>query len=140
MSIDANKTAARTSLRMWAAGTAIETTGLFADDYVNHQLPGPTSGDEAIGLSEWRALVAANHRAFPDLKVEILRQVAEGDTVATHWRFSGTQSGPYAGAEPTHKRTTWSGVQIDRFADGLIVESWVSWDKFTQLRDLGTIA
>lgn len=139
MSSEANKATARKSLQMWAAGTTIATDDVFTAHYVNHQLPGPTSGDDAIGLADWGAIVAANHAAFPDLQVEILDQIAEGDRVATLWRFSGTQSGPYAGAAPSGKRTAWSGVQIDRFEGALIAESWVSWDKFTQARDLGLI-
>jgi hypothetical protein len=32
---------------------------------------------------------------------------------------------------------TWTGVQIDRIADGKIVESWVDWDKYRLFETLG---
>ncbi len=31
---------------------------------------------------------------------------------------------------PTNKEVTWTGVSIDRFENGKIVESWVDWDKY----------
>ena len=39
-------------------------------------------------------------------------------------------TGTYLGRPPTGRRATWTGVQIDRFANGKIIESWVDWDKY----------
>ncbi len=66
--------------------------------------------------------------AFPDTRVDILLQLAEGDLVATHWRFSGTQTGAYESHPQSGMQASWTGVQIDRIEGGKIVESWVSWD------------
>jgi predicted ester cyclase len=68
-----------------------------------------------------------------------LLQIAEGDVVATHWEFSATQSGDFRGQAATGKRATWTGVQIDRFGGGKIVESWVSWDKYRFFEQLGLV-
>jgi predicted ester cyclase len=91
------------------------------------------------GLADWVALVKANHRAFPDLQVEFLMQIAEADRVATHWRFTATQGGSYEGLAPTGKHVSWTGVQIDRIEGDRIAESWVVWDKFTQFEALGLL-
>jgi len=69
--------------------------------------------------------------------VRILLQIAEGDLVATRWQFTAIQTGEYLGHPPTGKEATWTGVQIDRFGDGRIVESWVDWDKFRLFEQLG---
>jgi predicted ester cyclase len=124
---------------MWAGGAAIETEGVFAEDYVNHQEPSVEGGVTAIGLADWVELVKEHHRAFPDLRVEILTQIAEGDRVATHWRFSGTQIGAYEDREPTGRAVRWAGIQIDRFVGGRIAESWVSWDKYGLFAQLGLL-
>lgn len=84
-------------------------------------------------------MVEQNHVAFPDLKLTVLMQIGDGDRVATHWQFSGTQTGEYLGQAPTGKKATWKGVQIDRFEGGKIVESWVVWDKYTLFADLGML-
>lgn len=139
MDIDDTKAMARRSLEMWAGDASVDAAAVFAEDYVNHQEPLADGGVASIGRDEWATVVEANHRAFPDLTVEILRQVAETDTVATHWRFSATQQGPYEGRDATGRTVSWTGVQIDRFVAGSIAESWVVWDKYTQFSALAMI-
>ena len=139
MTLSAEKELARRSLEMWAGNASVDPGVVFAEDYGNHQEPAAAGGVKAIDLAAWVKIVKSNHQAFPDLRVEILMQIAEGDTVATHWRFSATQTGPYEGHAPTGKRVSWTGVQIDRFENGKIAESWVSWDKYIQFKQLGLL-
>lgn len=75
--------------------------------------------------------------AFPDLSPTILGCYAEGDTVVTHWRMTGTHKKALLGIEPTGKRCTCEGVSIEKFRGGKIVESWVQWDALGLLRQLG---
>ena len=65
--------------------------------------------------------------------------IAEGDLVATRWQFEATHTGVYLGRPPTGKRAIWTGVQIDRVANGRIVESWVDWDKCRLFETLGFV-
>jgi predicted ester cyclase len=62
--------------------------------------------------------------AFPDHRLTIEDQVAEGDRVVTRVRFEATHLQPYAGIAPTGRRLGYSGVAIDRIADGKVVEMW----------------
>lgn len=62
--------------------------------------------------------------AFPDHRLSIEDQVAEGDRVVTRVRFEATHLQPYAGIAPTGRRLRYSGVAIDRIADGKVVEMW----------------
>lgn len=133
------KNIARQSLEMWAGDATVDAAAIFTDGYVNHQEPAASGGIQGIDRATWATIVAANHDAFPDLKVEILSQIAEGDLVATHWCISATQTGPYGGTPPSGRPVSWTGVQIDRFEGDKIAESWVSWDKHTQLVQLGLI-
>jgi predicted ester cyclase len=138
VTLEARKDLSRRALGMWAGGASVDTS-IFAPDYRNHQEPAADGGVKTIDLADWIAVVEANHRAFPDLQVTFLTQVAEDDRVATHWRFTATQQGRYEGLAPTGRRVSWTGVQIDRFRDGEIAESWVVWDKYTQFEMLGII-
>jgi predicted ester cyclase len=138
MSMEANKDVARRAIEMWA-GNAMIDTSLFRPDYLNWQEPIAAGGVGAISLEQWAEIVAANHLAFPHLKAEIDRQIAEGDSVATHWRFTATHQGDYEGLAGTGRRVSWTGVQIDRVQNGTLAESRVSWDKFTLFQTLGLI-
>ncbi|WP_170326955.1 ester cyclase [Ruegeria arenilitoris] len=132
----AAKDLSRQAVEMWAAESTIDES-IFAAGYQNHQAPLATGGTGSVDLSTWASIVAENHKAFPDLKVEIFGQVAEGDRVSTHWRFYGTQKGAYLGKPASGKQVDWTGVQIDRIANGKIAESWVVWDYFTLRHELG---
>jgi predicted ester cyclase len=139
MLLEDKKSLSRRALEMWGGDSSDDSDSVFTKDYTNHQEPAAAGGVKAVDLASWIALVESNHRAFPDLKVEILTQIGEGDRVATHWRFTATQQGAYQGLAPTGRRVSWTGVQIDRFERGRIAESWVSWDKYTQFDELGLL-
>lgn len=62
--------------------------------------------------------------AFPDLRLSIVDQVAEGDRVVTRVRFEATHLQPYDGIAPTGRRLGYDGVAIDRIAGGKVVEMW----------------
>jgi len=133
------KSLARRSLEMWASGNSDDPAEIFSEDYVNHQEPAASGGVKGIDLKAWQNVVNGHHRAFSNSTVEILLQVAEGDFVASHWRFTVANTGTYLGYPPTGKTISWTGVQIDRIDGGRIAESWVSWDKFTQFEGLGLL-
>jgi hypothetical protein len=43
------------------------------------------------------------------------------------------------GVEPTNKEPSWTGITIDRIAQGRIVESWTNWDMMGMMLQLGAI-
>jgi predicted ester cyclase len=137
MNLDHAKSLSRRSLEMWASKNTDTPEEVFAQNYVNHQESAAKGGVRSLDLKGWKDVVQQNHRAFSNFQVDILTQIAEGDRVATRWQFSATQTGEYLGHSPTGKQVTWTGVQIDRIADGKIVESWVDWDKYRLFETLG---
>jgi len=137
MSLDKQKRLSRRSLEMWSSNNTDRQDEVFAANYVNHQEPDARGGAKTVDLAGWKEIVAENHRAFSDFQVRVLMQVAEGDLVATRWQFTATQTGEYLGHPSTGKRATWTGVQIDRFENGKIAESWVDWDKYRLFESLG---
>ncbi len=109
---------------------------LIGPDYVSHDptLPEPIRGVE--GLKEY---ARGYFTAFPDLQFTIEEQIAEGDTVVTRWTASGTHEGELFGIAPTGKRTTTTGVSIERLANGKIVESHDEWDALGLMQQLGVV-
>ncbi|MEP3275863.1 MAG: ester cyclase [Stappiaceae bacterium] len=127
------------SLQMWSTGDLSNTDKVFRDTYQNHQEPDVAGGPKTVDLADWSALVKGFHTAFPQNKVEILLQVGEGQFVTTRWRFNAVQKGDYLGLAPTGKTIRWTGIQIDRFEEGKIAESWVNWDMYSMFKQLGII-
>jgi predicted ester cyclase len=81
--------------------------------------------------------IELNRRAFPDMRLIVEDQVAEGDRVVTRWRGEMTHLGELPGATPTGNRVTISGITIDRFEHGKIVEAWRSMDMLSVMRQIG---
>ena len=130
MSPEEQKALARRAIAMWASHNSDRAEEIFSEDYVNHQELDVRGGVSTRSLEAWKELVRGHHHAFARSETSVLMQIAENDLVATRWRFTVTHTGEFMGLAPTNKEITWTGVQIDRFDHGKIVESWVDWDKY----------
>ena len=80
-----------------------------------------------------------NFTAFPDVHFTIEDQVAEADKVVTRWTWRGTHQGPFQGIPPTGKHVMVTGVGINRFANGKVVENWTNMDILGLLQQLGVV-
>ncbi len=70
------------------------------------------------------AFMLAVQIAFPDHHLTIGDQIAEGDKVVTRVTFHATDKDALNCNGTTGKRLAWSGIAIDRIADGKVVEMW----------------
>jgi len=86
-----------------------------------------------------RQLLITLFRGFPDGRWTIKDQISEEDKVCTRWAFASTHQGMFKGIPATGKRLHYSGICIDRFADGKIVEEWEEWDTLGVLHQLGAL-
>ena len=128
--------AARIPLEAFNQGKLEVIDEVVADNSIDHgELPpGMPAGKEGIKL-----LVKALRRAFPDFKITIDRQVAEGDLVVQHVSTTGTMKGEFAGMPASGKTATWEAIHITRVKDGKIVEHWQVQDQLGMLQQLGFI-
>ena len=139
MSLDDEKSLSRRAIDRWASKNSDTTEDIFAANYINDQGPYAAGGTKALSLEAWRKLVKEYHDAFSNSTVRVLKQIAQGDLVATQWQITATLTGRYLGHAPTGKTATWTGVSIDRFENGKIVESWINWDKYGYLKGFGLL-
>ena len=131
-----NKAAAREVFEVWSTGELHRLDDLVAPRVLHHD-PYDPNGDQ--GLEGMKRTIELNRAAFPDMRLEIEDQVSEGDKVVTRWRAEMTHLGELGGAPPTGKHVTISGITIDRFKDGKIVEAWRSMDTLGLLRGIGAL-
>ena len=87
---------------------------------------------------EAKAWIAPFRASFPDVHMEVVELIAEGDTVVGRFTCSGTHLGDWLGHAPTGRRfEAVDEVSIYRFQDGRIVESWGLEDNLGRLEQLG---
>lgn len=60
--------------------------------------------------------------------------------MATRFTSMGTHKGTFMGIEPTNKELSWTGISIDRIANGKIVESWANYDMMGMMQQLGAVS
>jgi len=76
--------------------------------------------------------------SFPDVHMEIVDLVAEGDTVVGRFTCSATHRGDWLGQAPTGRRfERVDEVAFFRVRDGRIVHAWSLEDTLGRLRQLG---
>jgi predicted ester cyclase len=73
------------------------------------------------------------YAAFPDWHEEIVELVAEGNTVAGHFKCSGTHLGEFLGEAPTGKRMEVDEVFFLRVEDGKFVYFWGLEDSLSRM-------
>ena len=112
---------------------------ICAADYVNLDPYGPPGG-WPVGPAATKAVVGTYRTAFPDVVFTVEDQIAEADKVTTRWTAHGTHTGPLPGGiGPTGRSAVISGISIERYENGKMAESRVSWDFMGLLQQLGII-
>lgn len=108
---------------------------LIATNYVYHEA---TLGEKR-GREGFKQLVGMYRAAFPDVRLTVDQQIAEGDLVVTRWTATGTQRGELFNTPPTNKHVTVQGIVISRISNGKITEEFECYDALGMLRQLGTV-
>ena len=89
----------------------------------------------AAGARRW---ITPFRASFPDVHMEVVDLIAEGDKVVGRFRCSATHLGEWLGHAPTGRRfERVDEVSIFRFRDGRIVHAWSLEDSLSRLRQLG---
>lgn len=93
----------------------------------------------AVGIDGATRHVQGVRLTYPDLRLEVTRQIAEGDLVASEVVMRGTHLGEWLGIAPTGKALVVNAVNIDRVVDGRIVEHGGAANLLEPLRRIGAI-
>jgi len=119
---------------VWNGGDVEVAREILADDYIRHDLRPTKAAAGGVGMA---SIARAFREAFPDLQMEVEVLLAEDDFVAARWTSTGTFTGTWGDVVPTGKRATFSGVNIFRFAGGLVVELWNHRDDLGLMQQVG---
>ena len=110
---------------------------LFASDSINRSEVAGVSLPP--GVEGFKAFLGLMFAAFPDLRATIHNQVAEGDKVATHKTFRGTDQGELMGIAPTSKTIEIVGMDVIPVVEGRCTDHWGVFDQLGMLQQIGVI-
>jgi len=97
------------------SGDASKIDSAVASDFVGHS----EHGD--MGRDSLKAMISVMKKQFPDLKMDVLKEVGDDEYVFTLIRMSGTSNGQMgmpAGPYDFHS------LEVSKFKDGKAVEHW----------------
>ena len=109
---------------------------LFSNDATLHN---PQDPNVAKGPQGAKTSLQTYLTAFPDVKLTIEKEIADGEYVVQHLRAIGTNTGPFNGMPATGKKADTTGVMTTKFDNGKIVEVWSFFDNLGLMQQLGVI-
>jgi steroid delta-isomerase-like uncharacterized protein len=110
---------------------------LVAPDAVNHDPAEPAHLRQLRGPEVLKRTVKMYRAAFPDVQITVDDVITADDKVVLRWHSEGTHRGELEGLAPTGVRGSVTGISIDLWRDGKVVESWTEWDNLGLARQLG---
>ena len=135
--VERNKAASRRWIEVFNQRDDAGEADVRAPDFVAYA---PASLEPAPLDSEtWTRFLSGFVTGFPDLRLTVEESVGESDLVAQMIHFEGTHTGDFQGLPPTHRKVTFSGLELNRFVDGRVVEHWFQLDSLTLLQQLGMV-
>jgi steroid delta-isomerase-like uncharacterized protein len=132
-----NKAVARKVLELFGSGDLDALDELISADAVDHDTQNPNR--DVHGPEGSKRTISMYRAAFPDLRMVVEDQIAEDDKVVTRWTAIGTHDGDLPGLPASGNKSTVTGIGIDRFEDGKVVEAWNNWDTLGMLQQLGAM-
>lgn len=92
-----------------------------------------------VGIEGMKEHIKATKQTYPDYRMKIIKQFCDGDYVISEFIMEGTHKGEWIGIKPTGKRLVFTGIDIDKVINGLIVEHGGAVNTFETLFEAGMI-
>ena len=108
-----------------------------APEAAQHDPSLPPELRHARGPDGVKRVITMYRAAFPDLRMTVDDVIAGDDKVVLRWHSEGTHRGELTGLAPTGVHGSVTGISIDQWRDGKIVELWAEWDNLGLARQLG---
>jgi predicted ester cyclase len=107
---------------------------LTTEDFARHQSGSPLS---VRSREDLKAFLRSEAVTFPDAHERVNFLIGEGDKIAAHITFHGTQSGPLGPFPPSNLVHEADFICIFEVTDGRVSAAWVAWDSLHMLEALG---
>jgi Predicted ester cyclase len=97
---------------------------VVADDFVDHSDHGDIKGRDSL-----KAMVNMIHTTMKDMKMEMMRSIADDEYVSTWMRYSGTSDGSMGMPKGPYDM---HAIELTKFKDGKATDHW----SFMDMRDM----
>ena len=124
-----NLAAAQTIAKAFETGNTASLDSVVSDDFLDHTDRGDKKGRDSL-----KAMVTWLHSNMKDMKMEIMREVADDEYVFQWMRYTGSSNGAMgmpAGPYDMHV------MEISKYADGKAVEHWAYMDMGEMMKMMG---
>ncbi len=136
--IDQNESIARRIFEeIWQQHNLDVIDELVAEEYVLHD-PSMPELDWPNGREGYRQMAEMGSEML-DGDIELEQLIPAGEYVTVRWSQTGTHVGQMGSIEPTNEEVTVTGIEIDRFEDGLLVETWQEVNLLPMLIQIGEV-
>ncbi|WP_121743502.1 ester cyclase [Natronorubrum halophilum] len=112
---------------------------LVAEDYVLHDPSMPEETEWPAGRDGYRQMAEMGSEII-DGPLEIEQLLPAGDHVVIRWKQTGTHVGEMEEIDPTNEEVTVTGIEIDRFENGQLVETWQEVGMIPMLTQIGILS
>ena len=123
---------------VWNQGKEEAVDRFLSPDFLSCGLPTedrqPVRGPEGFKL-----LYRRLRGAFPDIKVELVHVLAEGDMAAAHCHLKGTHTGDTLGVPATGKTVDFRGVVLVKTRGDKIIEGHNYFDFLGMFHQIGLL-
>ena len=120
---------------VWHRGDFSVVDELFDDKFIRHDLDSTQGQGKTQNVEFIQRMIST----FPDLHYTVEDVIAKDDKVVMRYRFDGTNLGNALGFGPTGKKVNYTGIIIQRFENGKIVEQWTETNLLGLFRQLGIV-
>ena len=110
---------------------------LIAPGFVRHDLSGAFG--EIKGLKEVTNYIQLVLKALPDAQVKVKDIFATEERAALRITVSGTHQGEFLGTASTGKKVELNQINLYRFEEGRIAETWQLMDVAGFMRQIGAL-
>lgn len=110
---------------------------LVHDAYVIHDRD---LAEELRGPELYEALASSTCELFTELTFTIEDMIAADDEVALRWTMVGTHDGPLFGVGSTGEQVELTAIEINRFEDGKLIETWTQSDQLGLMEQVGALS
>ena len=108
---------------------------LCTEDMVDYEAPpGTPEGIEGVKM-----FIGMFRTGFPDIHVELVSAVEEGDMVAARCRVTGTHEGEFMGVPPSHNKIDIEWIDMIRLEGDKCAEHWGVSDNLGLMQQIGAV-
>ncbi|WP_433632975.1 ester cyclase [Halomicrococcus sp. NG-SE-24] len=129
----------RINEEIWEKRNFDAVDDLIAEDYVLHDPSMPDDAEWSGGREGYREMVEMGTDVFEDATIDIQQTISADDYVIGRWSMTGTHVGEMGNVQPSNEEVTMTGIEISRFEDGKLAESWQEINMLDMLTQAGEL-